>query len=108
MRMLFMLCASEAETVTVILGAPAATASWKPRRFGTRASTVMPGIFTASRTTSRIGHLRQQLRRHERRDLDLLQPAAASARIHCASLGGHGRLMLCKPSRGPTSLRGSA
>ena len=54
----------------------------------------------------RVGHLRQQLGRHEGADLDLAQ-AGGVQRVDpapsCAAVAMV-RATLCRPSRGPTSL----
>ena len=52
-----------------------------------------------------VGHLRQQLRRNERSDLDLAQAGRVQPSIQ-ANLAAVGivRATLCRPSRGPTSL----
>ena len=104
--MLDMLCASEAETVSVTLRVPAATASWKPRMLGTSASTVIPGIFSASRTTSAASAICGSSFGGTKEATSIsFRPAAARARIQrCFTCVGIARLMLCSPSRGPTSL----
>jgi hypothetical protein len=106
MRMLDRLCAWEAETGSVTLCAPAAIAFCAPLRLGASASTVRSGSFTAFRHhLGRVGHLRSSFAGTNDATSISLSPASASARIQ-RSLAAVGIvvLMLCSPSRGPTSL----
>lgn len=105
-RIFARLCACEAETGSVTLWAPAAAASWNPRKLGARASTTRPGIFAASRTTAAASAIcgRSLGGTNDATSISL-KPASARARIHrCFAAVGMLRLMLCSPSRGPTSL----
>src|SRR5512140_2866143 len=99
-------CAALAETGTVSLCTPAASASCAPRRFGTSAITVRPGSVSAWRTTCATSAICGNSRAGTNEPTSISRsPAAYKASIHLRlSAVGITVLTDCRPSRGPTSL----
>ena len=90
----------------VSLWAPAASASWAPRKFGTSAITVRPGSVSAWRTTSATSAICGKRRAGTNEPTSISRsPAAYRASIHWHLYPvGMTALTDCRPSRGPTSL----
>jgi hypothetical protein len=90
----------------VSLCTPQASADSAPRRLGTRAITVRPGLGSAWRTTSATSAICGSSRAGTKEPTSISRsPAAnrASIQAHLCAVGMVA-LTLCRPSRGPTSL----